>query len=179
MMRITLVLLSFMVRLSQRAPDGIVLKAEVIRAVAGLGELEHDAVAVVGLAADDGQAVVIPQLQVFFVDCCHFFYGHDALAGYDGDMKCIFQIVIDGVFSDFFCELADDILQKIVVIDDECLAVQIVKSLQVIKLRADWKASPIGYFFFGCNLLKTDNLRHLKALLFMGGIEQSVAMDGR
>ncbi len=40
-------------------PQGVVLEPEIVRAVAGLGKLEHDPVAVVGVAADDRQAVVV------------------------------------------------------------------------------------------------------------------------
>ena len=44
---------------SEQFSYGIVIKAEIIRAVPRLGILEHDAVAVIGLAADNGHAVIV------------------------------------------------------------------------------------------------------------------------
>ena len=62
--------------LSVSPPQGVVLEAKVVGAVAGLGELKHDAVAVVGVAGDDRQAVVVVhvQFQVFFVDLRDLFH---------------------------------------------------------------------------------------------------------
>ena len=63
-------------------PRGNVLKAEIVRLVAGLGVLKHYAVTVIRLAADDSDTVVVPDIQVeiFFIDLCHFFDGHDPFA---------------------------------------------------------------------------------------------------
>lgn len=60
----------------------IIIETEVIRAVAGLGVLKHYAVTVIRLAADDSDTVVVPDIQVeiFFIDLCHFFDGHDPFA---------------------------------------------------------------------------------------------------
>ena len=57
----------------------IIIETEMIRAVAGLGVLKHYAVTVIRLAAD---TVVVPDIQVeiFFIDLCHFFDGHDPFA---------------------------------------------------------------------------------------------------
>lgn len=60
----------------------IIIETEMIRAVAGLGVLKHYAVTVICLAADDSDTVVVPDIQVeiFFIDLCHFFDGHDPFA---------------------------------------------------------------------------------------------------
>ena len=39
--------------------QSVVLEAEIVRPMAGLGKFEHDSAAVVGVAADDRQAVVV------------------------------------------------------------------------------------------------------------------------
>lgn len=53
-----------------RAAERVVLETEIVGAVPGDRVFKHDAVAVIGVAADDGQAVVVVgvQLQVLFVD---------------------------------------------------------------------------------------------------------------
>mgnify|MGYP006871147865 CR=1 FL=1 len=77
-----------------------------IRAVAGLGILKHHTVAIVSLTADDGHAVVISNIhvQIFLVDLCHLFHRHDSLAVYNVHVQGLFQIAINGVLRDFFCE---------------------------------------------------------------------------
>lgn len=80
-------------------PHRVFIKSEVVRAVAGLGVFKHNAVAVVGLAADNGHAVIVfrVQMQVFFVDFRYLFHRHYPFAVDDGHVQFIFQIVIDGV----------------------------------------------------------------------------------
>ncbi len=47
---------------------GCFLKTEEIRTVSGLGIFKHDTVCIIGLVGDYGQAVVILQFQIFFID---------------------------------------------------------------------------------------------------------------
>ncbi len=54
------------------------------------------------------------------------------------------QIFIDGVLRDLLCQIPDHILQKIVVIEDQRLFIQIVKPLDIIQLRAHGKSGPGG-----------------------------------
>lgn len=102
--------------------------------MAGLGIFEHDAVAVICLAADDGKAVIIPKLQVFFIYLRHFFHSHDSFACNDGNAQRIFQIFIDGIFSDFRSQGRHDILKKIIVVENQRFIIQIVEPLEIVKL---------------------------------------------
>lgn len=67
-----------------------------------MGEFEHDAVAVVSVAGDYGQAVVVVyvQLQVFFVNLGDLFHGHHPLAVDDGHVEAVFQVLVDGAGGD-------------------------------------------------------------------------------
>lgn len=98
----------------------IIIETEVIRAVAGLGVLKHYAVTVIRLAADDSNTVVVPDIQVeiFFIDLCHFFDGHDPFAVDDRHVQRFFQIFIDGMLCDLFCQSRYSFFEKIVVVDD-------------------------------------------------------------
>ena len=112
-------------------PDCVVIKTEIIGTVAGLGEFKHDPVAVVGMAADHGHAVVVlhVQMQVFFIDFRDFFHGNDPFAVYDGHMQGILYIVINGSFCN--------------VVDDQRQIVQKMDALDIDKLRARREAGPV------------------------------------
>lgn len=112
----------------------IIIETEVIRAVAGLGVLKHYAVTVIRLAADDSDTVVVPDIQVeiFFIDLCHFFDGHDPFAVDDRHVQRFFQIFIDGMLCDLFCQSRYSFFEKIVVVDDQRNIVEIMDSLNII-----------------------------------------------
>ena len=112
----------------------IIIETEVIRAVAGLGVLKHYAVTVIRLAADDSNTVVVPDIQVeiFFIDLCHFFDGHDPFAVDDRHVQRFFQIFIDGMLCDLFCQSRYSFFEKIVVVDDQRNIVEIMDSLNII-----------------------------------------------
>lgn len=103
-----------------------------IRTMAGLCVFKHDPVTVVGVAADDGQAVVVMKLQIFLIDLRHLFHGHDPFAGDDRDMKDLLDIIIDGILRNLFCKSPDHIFEKIIVIEDQRLSVEIVKALDIV-----------------------------------------------
>ena len=112
----------------------IIIETEMIRAVAGLGVLKHYAVTVIRLAADDSDTVVVPDIQVeiFFIDLCHFFDGHDPFAVDDRHVQRFFQIFIDGMLCDLFCQSRYSFFEKIVVVDDQRNIVEIMDSLNII-----------------------------------------------
>ena len=102
----------------------------------GLGIFKHNSVAVIGLAADNGKAIVVAKFQIFFIYLRHFFNRHDPLAVDDGNMQGIFQIFINRVFCNFRCQEGDYAFQKIIVVKNQGFIIQIMKALQVIELGA-------------------------------------------
>ena len=73
-------------------PYSIVIKTEAVRAMPGLCIFKHDSIAVIGLAADNCKAVIIFPIyfQVSFINLCHFFDSHNALAVYNRHMQRFF-----------------------------------------------------------------------------------------
>ena len=128
-----------------RLPDRVVVKAKIIGTVTGLSEFKHDPVAVVGMAADHGHAVVVlhVQMQVFFIDFRDFFHGNDPFAVYDGHMQGILYIVINGSFGNVRRQAGHRAFQKIVVVDDQRQIVQKMDALDIDKLRARREAGPV------------------------------------
>ncbi len=159
---------------------GIVLEAEIIRAVAGLGVFKHDPVSVVGLAADDGQTVVISKLQVFLIDLRHLLHGHHPLAGHDRHAQLLLQIGVDGIFRDLLRKSGDGFLQKIVVIQDQGPAVQVVEPLEIIKLGARRESGSPGDFLVCGDLRKEQDPRLRSLVIADGGLpERFDAADGK
>ena len=83
---------------SVRMPGSRLLKAEIVRPVSGAGILKLHPVGVVSLAGHYGQAVEVVdvQIQVLLVDFRNVFHGKAALAGDNGHVKFIFQVIING-----------------------------------------------------------------------------------
>lgn len=75
--------------------------------MAGLGVFKHNSVAVIGLAADNSETVIIAKIQIFFIYLGHFFYGHNTLAGDNGNVQGVFQIFINGIFRNFRSQGSD------------------------------------------------------------------------
>ena len=137
-----------------------VLELEVVRAVAGLGVFELDAVVVEGLAGDDGHTVVIIHFNIGFVDLGDALYRHGAFAGGDGKAKGLLQIFIDGMLCDLRRQPRNQILSEIIVIQDQRRTVQVPEALQVVQRSAQGKAGFPGNLF---PRLQLGELKHLCA----------------
>ena len=78
--------------------------------MARLGVFKHYPVAVIGLATDNSETVIIAKIKIFFIYLSHFFYGHNALASDNGNVQGVFQIFINGIFRNFRSQGSDYIL---------------------------------------------------------------------
>ena len=106
--------------------------------MAGLGIFEHDPVTVVSLAGDNRQAVVVVhiQFQIFFVDLGDLLHRNGSFAVDDRHMQRIFQIIVDGAFRDLPGQAGNGAFQKIIVIDDQRLLVQVMEPLHIVEFCA-------------------------------------------
>lgn len=106
------------VNLMDGPPHRVVLEPEIVGAVAGLGKFKHFPLAVVGLACNNGKAIIIVEFQIFFIDLSHFLYGHDPFRCDDRFVKCIFDIIINRPFGNLWCKSGNKILAEIIMIKD-------------------------------------------------------------
>ena len=149
--------------------------------MAGLGKLKHDPAAVVGIAGNYGQTVVVfcIQLEIFFINLGNVFYRHNTTAVYNSHMQGIFQIVIDGMLCNFPRQSRHLTFQKIVVIENQGLVIQIMKPLQIKQFCALREAGALAEGCICCDFSKQKNLcfcclviapgRFLKAFDFTQG----------
>lgn len=165
----------------RRPPQSIVLKPEIIRAMAGLGEFKHDAVAVVGVAGDHRETVIVIyiQFQVFFIDLSDLFHGHDALAVHNGHMESVFQVFVDGTGSDFRSQAGHGALQKIVMVQNQGLAVQGMDSLDIVELSSFGKTGAGCHTAVGGELNEAEHLSGSGAAVAAGRLLKGFdAADG-
>ena len=128
--------------------------------MSGLGKLKHDAVAVISMAADNGDTVIIIhiQMEIFFIDLGYLFYGHDPLAVDNGHMKRMFDIIVNRMAGDICREAGNSAFQKIVMIDDQGLFVQKMKPLDIVKFASQGETGTSLDLFICNDLHKLEHL---------------------
>ena len=85
-------------------PRGNVLKAEIVRLVAGLGVLEQHPVRVEGLVYHHCHAIIAVHIQQLFITGSCVFHRDAPFAGDDLHSKHVFNKIIDGMGCDFLCQ---------------------------------------------------------------------------
>ena len=119
---------------SSLIPMNLLKENEAVRPVPGLSVFKYDAGSIVGVAADHSQAVIILEIQVFFVYLGHPFHCVAPLGRYDGFVKLLLHIFIDGLLRDLLRQPPHHVGAEIIVIDNQGLSIQIPDSLHIIEL---------------------------------------------
>lgn len=91
-------------------PRGNVLKAEIVRLVAGLGVLKQQTSVVESLVHDDDHAAIGAHVQQLFVSGVDGFHCDEALAGDNLHTQCVLNIIVDRACSNFRCQAGDKLL---------------------------------------------------------------------
>ena len=127
--------------------------------MSGLGKLKHNSIAVVGMAADYGHTVIVLHVQpeVFLINFRNLFHGDHPLAVYNGHMKGILYIIVDGSLGDLWGEPRNGGFEEIVVIDNQGQLIQIVDTLNIEKPGARVEACSGGKFGIHGQFRKLEN----------------------
>ena len=142
--------------LLNRLSHCIVIKPEIVRTVPGLGIFKHYAVTVISMAGNDRHAIIIIRihLQILFINLRHFFYRHDSFTVYNCHMQCLFQILINRIFRNFFCKIQDGVFQKLIMIQDQRQVIDILQAMDIVNIRSGRKACIQRLFFINCKFRK-------------------------
>jgi len=89
------------------------------------------------VAGDHGETVIVLHIHVFPINFRDPFHRVLSFRGDNRLSEDILHIFIDGALGDFFREIPHNALQKIVVIQNQSLSIQVAKPLKIIDLRPD------------------------------------------
>ena len=101
--------------------------------MSGLGIFKHDTVRIIGLVGDYGQAVVILQFQIFFIDLGGMLHRHGSFAGYDLHAQLFFNVVVNGAFRNLAGEAGNLGFQEHIDIQYQGFSVKVADALYILK----------------------------------------------
>lgn len=142
--------------------------------------LELDAVGVVGLAGNDGEAVVVTEVKKGFVLFRGMLDREPPPAGHDSHAKRILQIFIDGTFCNFLREIGDSRLQEKIQVKDEGLSLHITDAAQVVERCVQRESAAFGDAWRSEDFFQSDHLGERALFVSLGRFLKGFnAADGK